>query len=56
MSGKFMMVIVYVDDIIIASLDDDAVIELKGQLSSAFQLRDLGPPKFFSWDCNCQIS
>lgn len=41
----FLVVIVYVDDILIASNCDDAVIELKSQLSSAFHLRDLGPPK-----------
>lgn len=45
--GKFLVVLVYVDDTIIASTNDDVVVELKSQLSSASQLRDLDPPKFF---------
>ena len=45
--GKFLVVIVYVDDIIVASTDDGSVIELKQMLSNAFQLRDFGPPKYF---------
>ncbi|KAG7556653.1 Retrotransposon Copia-like N-terminal [Arabidopsis suecica] len=46
-NGNFLVVLVYVDDILIASTSDSLVAELKTQLSSAFQLRDLGPPKFF---------
>ncbi|KAL9831073.1 putative RNA-directed DNA polymerase [Arabidopsis thaliana] len=46
-NGHYLAVLVYVDDILIASTHDEAVVELKSQLSSAFQLRDLGPPKFF---------
>ncbi|KAL9808881.1 putative RNA-directed DNA polymerase [Arabidopsis thaliana] len=46
-NGHYLVVLVYVDDILIASTHDAAVVELKSQLSSAFQLRDLGPPKFF---------
>lgn len=45
--GKFVVVLVYADDILIASIDDDAIIEVKIQLSSTFQVRDLGPSKFF---------
>lgn len=43
----FLVVLVYVDDILIASTSDAAVVEFKEQLSSAFQLRDLGTPQFF---------
>lgn len=43
----FLVFLVYADDILIASNDDDAAYDLKNQLSSSFQLRDLGPPKFF---------
>lgn len=46
-NGKFLVVIVYVDDILIASTCDDAIIKLKDYLSSVFQLRDLGHPKYF---------
>jgi len=46
-NGHYLVVLVYVDDILIVSTHDEAVVELKSQLSSAFQLRDLGPPKFF---------
>lgn len=45
--GKFLVVLVYVDDIMIASTDDDATTKLTAQLSSNFKLRDLGTPKFF---------
>lgn len=43
----FLVVLVYVDDILIASTNDDMVVELKSQLISAFKLRDLVAPKFF---------
>lgn len=46
-NGKFLVVLIYVDDIFIASTSDDIVVELKEQLSAAFKLRDLSPPKFF---------
>lgn len=39
--------LVYVDDIIIASNDDNDVDQLKAVLSNAFKLRDLGPLKYF---------
>ncbi|XP_019082703.1 PREDICTED: uncharacterized protein LOC109125498 [Camelina sativa] len=44
---QFRVVLVYVDDILIASTDAAAAGHLQDQLSSHFQLRDLGPPKFF---------
>ncbi|KAG7537225.1 Leucine-rich repeat [Arabidopsis suecica] len=46
-TAVFLCVLVYVDDIIIASNNDAAVDELKAQLKSCFKLRDLGPLKYF---------
>lgn len=43
----FLCVLIYVDDIIIASNNDFAVDTLKTQLKSNFKLRDLGPLKCF---------
>lgn len=45
--GNFRVMLVYVDDILIASTNDEVVKELKIQLDSHFKLRDLGSPKFF---------
>ena len=45
--GIYTAVLVYVDDIIIASNDDGDVGQLKSDLSNAFKLRDLGPLKYF---------
>lgn len=52
MDDKLFVVLVYVDDILLASTDDDEVNEVKHQLSFAFKLRDLGPPKFFIGSLN----
>ncbi|KAG7574150.1 Integrase catalytic core [Arabidopsis suecica] len=46
-NGKYLAVLVYVDDIIIASNDDEEVIQLKEDLQKAFKLRDLGSVKYF---------
>lgn len=46
-SGFFVVVSVYVDDIIIASTRMEDAQGLVEKLASAFQLRDLGVPKFF---------
>ena len=43
----FLALLVYVDDIIIASNNDAAVSELKQALSKRFKMRDLGPLKYF---------
>ena len=45
--GKYVAVLVYVDDIIIASNDDDSVSHLKEGLRKSFKLRDLGPLRYF---------
>lgn len=46
-SGIYTVVLVYVDDIVIASNNDNDVDQLKEDLSKAFKLRDLGPLKYF---------
>jgi len=45
--GIFLCVLVYVDDIIIASNNDAVVDILKSQMKSFFKLRDLGELKYF---------
>lgn len=45
--GKYLAVLVYVDDIIIASNSDESVKQLKSYLQLAFKLRDLSELKYF---------
>ena len=45
--GRYVAVLVYVDDIIIASNNDDDVIFVKTSLAQHFKLQDLGPIRFF---------
>lgn len=47
LAGHFLIVSVYVDDILIASTSLDGVSELISKLSAVFKLRDLGIPKYF---------
>lgn len=49
----FLCVLVYVDDILIASNNDDDVAILKTQLQSHFKLRDIGPLKYL---CGLEIA
>ncbi|KAG7533590.1 Retrotransposon Copia-like N-terminal [Arabidopsis thaliana x Arabidopsis arenosa] len=44
---QFLALLVYVDDILIASNSDEAVSTLKNILATAFKLKDLGPVKYF---------
>lgn len=46
-SGRYLAILVYVDDIIIASNNDDDMDSFKKSLAGHFKLRDLGPLRFF---------
>ncbi|NHV87521.1 reverse transcriptase domain-containing protein, partial [Escherichia coli] len=41
--GSLIILLLYVDDMLIAGQNKDTVQELKQQLSSAFSMKDLGP-------------
>lgn len=45
--GKYVAVLVYVNDIVIASNDNDSVTRLKEDLKKSFKLRDLGLLHYF---------
>ncbi|XP_031093250.1 uncharacterized protein LOC115997965 [Ipomoea triloba] len=44
---SFVALLVYVDDIVVASSDLEIVQEVKQQLNANFQIKDLGPLKYF---------
>lgn len=46
-SGSSIALVVYVDNILIASNNTYAVATLKQELSQHFKMRDLGAPKYF---------
>jgi hypothetical protein len=46
MSGKFIFLIMYVDDILLASSDVSLLLETKRVLSSNFDMKDLGEASF----------
>lgn len=46
-AGVYVAVLVYVDDIIIARNNDEAIAQLKIDLHKSFKLRDLGTLKYF---------
>ena len=46
-STSFTALLVYVDDILIASNNDEALNELKTALHLAFEIKDMGAPRFF---------
>jgi hypothetical protein len=45
-NGKFIFLILYVDDILLASSDVSLLLETKGFLSSKFDMKDLGEASF----------
>ena len=45
--GKLAMIVLYVDDILIASNDKEKLKRIKCHLSSVFQMKDLGEPRNF---------
>jgi hypothetical protein len=45
-NGKFVLLILYVDDILLASSDIDLLLETKKFLSSRFDMKDLGEASF----------
>lgn len=45
--GKYVAVLVYVDDVIIVANDDEEVSTLKTDLQKAFKMRDLGSLQYF---------
>lgn len=47
MEGRYVAVLVYVDDIIITSNNDDDVVSVMASLTDHFKLRDLGPLRYF---------
>ena len=47
LSGQISILIVYVDDIIVTGNDHEAISELKKRLAQSFEIKDLGPVKYF---------
>jgi hypothetical protein len=47
MNGKPMYIVLYVDDLLIASEDEQEVAALKCELAKRFEMKDLGPVKRF---------
>ena len=45
-NGKYIFLILYVDDILLASSDVNLLLETKKFLSSNFDMKDLGEPSF----------
>ena len=46
-SGKIVILIVYVDDIVITGNDDDGIACLKRMLAKSFEVKDLGFLHYF---------
>lgn len=47
MEGKFVLLILYVDDMLIAGNDREKLDEIKNKLKEVFKMTDLGEPKVF---------
>ncbi|CAL1388815.1 unnamed protein product [Linum trigynum] len=45
--GNLVVVIMYVDDIVVGSINLDAVVSVKQMLKSLFKMKDLGPLQYF---------
>lgn len=45
--GAFLVVLIYVDDILIGCESDSVLQTFKAYLADVFKLKDLGPPKYF---------
>ncbi|CAM8883003.1 unnamed protein product [Rhodiola kirilowii] len=45
--GQFLVLLVYVDDVIITGTSDSLISEVKKFIHQAFQIKDLGPLKYF---------
>ena len=45
-NGKFIFLVLYVDDILLASSDVDLLLETKKFVSSKFDIKDLGQASF----------
>ena len=43
--SSFIILLLYVDDMLVVGPDLDEIIRLKEQLSSEFEMKDLGPAK-----------
>ena len=45
--GKLVMIVLYVDDFLIASNDAEKLKQVKSHLSSVFHMKDLGEPRIY---------
>lgn len=45
--GKFLAVLVYVDDILIPGSDEGGIVSVKATLHKAFTIKDLGEARYF---------
>lgn len=45
--GQFIILLIYVDDILLTSTSQDQIDTVKQQLDSAFMIKDLGSMKYF---------
>ena len=48
--GDFIILLLYVDDMLIIGHDANKIEKLKGELSRSFAMKDLGSCKANSWD------
>jgi len=52
-TGSFIVILVYVNDMILTGNDAQEIALVKSQLDHLFKIKDLGQLKFFSWIRNC---